>query len=148
MRWSIDAAANEDAWALHVAERSMLGVVYPDRGKPEAAQPKAAPRATPVEAPAASLGQEDNVSEQETDSQAAAFETWLSEQPWNTRGPGETELHKVVREAMALSHENGVARGETPVRHANEECRGALDDRSLRGACRPAAKEDAVHVGE
>src|SRR6201999_599884 len=46
-RETIDGAANEDAWALHVAERSMLRVVDPDRGTPEAAQPKAAPRATP-----------------------------------------------------------------------------------------------------
>src|SRR3984893_3006501 len=33
-REAIDAAANEDAWALHVAEQSMLTVVDPDARSP------------------------------------------------------------------------------------------------------------------
>jgi hypothetical protein len=106
-REAIDGAANEDGWARHVAERSMLGVVDPDAGPLEAAWPKVAPLAAPVEAPAADVdeGIEDNVSENEADSQHAAFETWLSEQPWNraARGPGETGLRAAVLEALAES---------------------------------------------
>jgi hypothetical protein len=89
----------------------MLGVVDPDAGPLEAAWPKVAPVAAPVEAPAADVDQrvEDNVSENGTDSQDAAFETWLSEQPWNrgSRGSGETDLREVVREAMANSRLGG-----------------------------------------
>jgi hypothetical protein len=98
-REAIDGAANEDAWALHVAERSMLGVVDPDAGPLDAARPKMAPVATQVEAPAACVDQgvADNVSETGTNSQDAAFETRLSEQPWTSRESGETDL----REAMA-----------------------------------------------
>jgi hypothetical protein len=106
-REAIDGAADQDAWAQHVAERSMLGVVDPDAGPLEAAWPKVAPVGAPVEAPAADVDQrtEENVSENETDSQHAAFETWLSEQPWNrgSRGSSETNLREVVREAMANS---------------------------------------------
>jgi hypothetical protein len=101
-REAIDGAANQDAWALHVAERSMLGVVDPDAGPQQAAWPGTAP----VEALAADVDQriEENVSENETNSRDVAFETWLSEQPWNqSRGSGETGLHEVVREAMARS---------------------------------------------
>jgi hypothetical protein len=106
-REAIDGAANADAWTLHVAERSMLGVVDPDAGPMEAAWPKVAPVATPVEAPAADVDQrvEENVSDNDTNSQHAAFETWLSEQPWNrrSRGSGETDLRAAVREALAES---------------------------------------------
>jgi hypothetical protein len=58
----------------------MLRVADPDAGPLQAARPEAAP----VEAPAADVDQriEQKVSENETDSQDAAFETWLSEQPW------------------------------------------------------------------
>src|SRR5471030_1064770 len=86
-REAIDGAANADAWTLHVAERSMLAVVDPDAGPLEAAWPKLAPVVAPVEAPveapAACVDQmvEDNVSDDEINSQHAAFETWLSEQP-------------------------------------------------------------------
>jgi hypothetical protein len=101
-REAIDGAANEDARVLHVAERSMLGVVDPDAGPLEAAWPKVAP----VEALAADVDHriEDNVSENEINSRDVAFETWLSEQPWNqSRGSGETDLREVVRAAMARS---------------------------------------------
>src|SRR5476651_2434527 len=72
-REAIEGAASEDAWALHVVERSMLMVVDPDTGPQQAAWPGAAP----VEAPAAGVDQriEDNVSEDETNSRDAAFET-------------------------------------------------------------------------
>jgi hypothetical protein len=105
-REAIDGAANQDAWILHVAERSMLGVVDPDGGPLEAAWPQVVPVAAPIEAPAANVEQriEEDVSEDETDSQHAAFETWLSEQPWNqSRGSGETGLRAAVRKAMAES---------------------------------------------
>ena len=106
-REKIDSAAHEDAWTLHVAERSMLGVVDPDAAQLHAAWPKVAPPpvAKPVEAPAASADQkiDDNVSETGTNSQRAAFETWLSEQPGTSSGSGETDLRSVVRQAMARS---------------------------------------------
>jgi hypothetical protein len=101
-REAIDGAANADAWAQHVAERSMLGVVDPDAGPQQAAWPGV----TRVEALAACVDHriEDNVSENETNSRDVAFETWWSEQPWNhSRGSGETDLREVVREAMAGS---------------------------------------------
>jgi hypothetical protein len=108
-REAIDGAANQDAWAQHVAERSMLGVLDPEAGPLEAAWPGTAPVTAlvvaPVEAPVADVERriEDNVSEDETDSQHAAFETWLSEQPWNrgARGSGESDLRAAVREALA-----------------------------------------------
>jgi hypothetical protein len=107
-RKAIDGAANEDSWTAHVAERSMLGVVDPDAGPQQAA---AWPGTAPVEALAADVDQSiaDNVSENETNSRDVAFETWLSEQPWNrgSRGSGETDLHEVVREAMARSRLTG-----------------------------------------
>jgi hypothetical protein len=115
-REKIDGAANEDAWALHVAERSMLQVVEPDPGPPQAAWPKVAaaetpveapvrPEATPAEAPAARVDETvaETVSETEQNSHHAAFETWLSEQPWNSRGSGGTDLREVVREPTAQS---------------------------------------------
>src|SRR5471030_2890633 len=80
-REAIEGAASEDAWALHVAERSMLMVVNPG-AKPQQA---AGPGAAPVGAPAAGVGQgiEENVSETGANSQDTAFETWLSAQPWD-----------------------------------------------------------------
>jgi hypothetical protein len=102
-REAIDGAANQDAWALHVAERSMLAVVDADAGPLEAARPKVAP----VAAPAACVDQriEDYVSEDEANSQDAAFETWLSAQPWKqvSTGSGEMDPREVVREAVAKS---------------------------------------------
>ena len=104
-REAIDGAATEDARALHVAERSMLRVLNPAAGPPQAARPKAtrveavaetpAPRADPTIA--------ENVSENGIDSQYTAFETWMSAQPWNL-GPGEsgeTGLRQGVRAVMA-----------------------------------------------
>jgi hypothetical protein len=105
-REAIDGAANQDAWVLHVAERSMLEVVDADAAL-QAAWPGAAPVALPGGAPAACVDQRiaDNVSEDKANSQDAAFETWLSEQPWNQvpRGSGEMDLREAVREAMARS---------------------------------------------
>jgi hypothetical protein len=106
-REAMEGAANEDAWAQHVAERSMLGVVDPDVGPLEAAPVAARIDAALVEAPGAGVDQrtEDSVSENGTNSQDAAFETWLSAQPWNhgSRGSGETDMPEVVRAAMSKS---------------------------------------------
>jgi hypothetical protein len=100
-REAIDGAANQDALALHVAERLMLAVVDPDAGSQQAAWPGTAP----VEAPA-DVDQwiEENVSESETNSQDAALETLWSEQPWiQSSGSGGMGLRAVVREATAGS---------------------------------------------
>ncbi len=83
-REAIAAAANQDAWTLHVAEQSMLGIVNPNV---EPAAP-AWPGPPPVETPAPSADQTKNVPENKTKSHDAAFETWSNEQPWNQRSRG------------------------------------------------------------
>jgi hypothetical protein len=106
-REAIDSAANQDAWALHVAERSMLGVVDPDAGPLEAAWPKVAPVAARVEALAADVDHriEENASENETNSQDVAFETWWSAQlqDQTSERPDGDRLHEVLRKAMVGS---------------------------------------------
>jgi hypothetical protein len=104
-RESIDGAANQDAWTLQVAEQSMLKVADRDIERLEAARPKAAPVAAPAPAPHVDQRIEENVSENNTNSHAVAFETWMSEQPWNQvpGRPDETGLRKRRREAMAGS---------------------------------------------
>ena len=84
----IDGAVNQDAWALHVAERSMLEVLEvldADARRLQAALPEATPVALPGGAPAAGVDQRiaENVSKYETNSRDVAFETLLNEQPWN-----------------------------------------------------------------
>jgi hypothetical protein len=99
-REAIDGAANQDAWALHVAERSMLRVADPDAGRQEAARPGAAAVEVPADVDPRIA---ENVSENGINSQEAAFETWLSAQ-FQGRGSGRPDgsrLHEVVREAMA-----------------------------------------------
>ena len=98
-REAIDGAATEDAWTLHVAERSMLAVGNPDAGPQEAAWPGAAP----VEG-ANRLGEE-NVSSNGKNSHDVAFETRLSQNPMNraSGGSGERALDRVLRKAMAYS---------------------------------------------
>ena len=120
-REKIGTAVNADAWALHVAEQSMLAVVNADSAPPATEQPKMAPVATqseappdtapvatppestPVEAPAPYVDQRvaDNVSETGTNSQYAAFETWLSQQPWTQRSKASDKTGP--RETMAES---------------------------------------------
>jgi hypothetical protein len=106
-REAIDGAANGDAWALHIAERSTLTVVDPDAG------PRLATwfGATPVEAPPACMDQRiaENVSKYGAYSHDTAFETRLNTQPWNRRstGSGATDLQAVVREAITGSHVAG-----------------------------------------
>jgi hypothetical protein len=103
-RAAIEAAASEDAWTQHATERSLLPVVAPDAHPPQAPGPEAAP----VEAPTARMDQaiDENVSETWEKSQDMAFETWLSEQPWNRRSKGSeaTDLRSVIQAAMAGSH--------------------------------------------
>ena len=102
-REAIDGAANADARALHATERSMLIVVDPNATALKAASPKAAP----VEAPAACVDQRivENVSENGTNSQDAAFETQLSKQPWNhgSKASGQTGLREGLRAATVFS---------------------------------------------
>jgi len=102
-REAIDGAATRDAWTQHTAERSMLIVVDPNAEPLDLAQPKA----VPVEAPVASLDQRiaGNISDNETNSQDAAFETWMSAQPWNREasGSGKTDMHEILRGAMDAS---------------------------------------------
>jgi hypothetical protein len=61
----------------------------------------------PVDANEADLAArcEENVSENETNSQKTAFETWMSAIPWNgvSKGSGKTGPRDVVREATARS---------------------------------------------
>jgi hypothetical protein len=124
-REAIDGAASADARARDIAELSMLKVALQDAGprqptSPEQARPKspeparaASPKVAPVEtrptsltgAPADCVTQmiDEPISENGTNSQDVAFETWLSEQPWNRGGSGETVLNDLVREAMAKS---------------------------------------------
>ena len=107
----IDGTATEDAWTLHVAERSMLKVADPGAKPQQAERPGAArvgvPSVAPVEAPAAGVDQriEETVSENGANSHGVAFEARLSEQHSNrgARGLAETGLPEGVREAMGGS---------------------------------------------
>jgi hypothetical protein len=102
-RESIEDAANQDARTQHVAEQSMLKVIDRDTEQQQAAQPKPAPVAAP--APQEDQPTNKNVSETNTNSHDAAFETWISSQPWNQvpGTPDETGLSKRLHEAMAGS---------------------------------------------
>jgi hypothetical protein len=115
-REAMDGAANQDAWAQYIAERSMLLVTDPDAGPQQAALPKAPPVATQVAAPAACVDRmpENAISGNEANSQDAAFETWLGAQ-FRGRGGGPPDgnrLHEIVRQAMA---EPGPASRALPV---------------------------------
>lgn len=102
-REAMDGAATQDAWTLHVAEQSMLKVADPDIERVTAARPKAAP----AEAPKAYAGQgnKNEIPENETKSQDAAFETWLSAhlQDLESAKPDSGSLHWVGREASKPS---------------------------------------------
>ena len=128
-REAIDAAANADAWAQHIAERSMLVVVDPDAAPREAALPGRAPAKLPGRAPAKLPGRAPakspgrapaklpgrapaadgnqriagHVSEDGINSHDAAFEMWLSATlPSRASGPPDgSHLHEVALEAIA-----------------------------------------------
>jgi len=105
-REAIDGAANEDAWALHIAQQSMLVVVDPHTAPQEPALLEPAP--API------TNRRDNVSLNGTNSQHTAFETWLKAQ-FQQHGPVHPDfsrLHEGVREAMAEPRSNG---RESPV---------------------------------
>jgi hypothetical protein len=74
---------------------------------PETMPPSPRWRRCPVDANEADLAArcEENVSENETNSQKTAFETWMSAIPWNgvSKGSGKTGPRDVVREATARS---------------------------------------------
>jgi hypothetical protein len=95
-REATQGATNQDAWTLHIAERSMLGVEDPDTDPHQAAWPEPAPTAN--SAPRI----EHQVSEDDLNSQDAAFETWLSTQPWKQHSD-ETGLRQAIHEAIARS---------------------------------------------
>jgi hypothetical protein len=109
-REAIKGATDEDAWTRHVVEQSMLAVTDPDTERVMAAAspgeaPGEAPDETPEAAPAdarAPSGNEEiagNVSEFDSESHDAAFETWMSEQLRDQ--PDETGLRRRVLQAMA-----------------------------------------------
>jgi hypothetical protein len=117
-RESIEGAANQDAWTQHIAERSMLTVVDPDTGSHSLTFPEQAPTAFPEPPKPAcpepilpawleplALGNQENqhqASQNETNSQTEAFETWLDTLPWNLRSPGSgpSALRETIRKAM------------------------------------------------
>jgi hypothetical protein len=129
-RETIEAAATQDAWTLHVAERSMLKVADPDIERLTAARPKAAPaevsKAALVAPPALPVDQriEENVSENDMNPHGAAFETWMSAQPRNQgrEKPDEPNLRKRLREAMA---ESRLAGQELPANGRESPARAA-----------------------
>jgi hypothetical protein len=93
------------AHLLRVAEQSMLKVTDREIEWQEAARLKAAPVAAPAPAPQQDQTTGENVPENNTNPHSAAFETWMSEQPWN-QAPGsqdETGLSKLLHEVMAGS---------------------------------------------
>ena len=92
-REAIDGAANQDAWAQHVAERSMLLVTDPDTQPQQAGSPQVAPAPTPAPPPAAFVDRRpaSNIPEKETNSQDTAFGTWLSAYLSNPGGAGASE---------------------------------------------------------
>ena len=96
-REAIEGAASQDAWTLHVTERSMLQVADPNAEPQQPAQPAAAPT-TDLD-----QNTDEHVSENEAISQDMAFETWMSTQPWNQGSiePSETGLRAVLHQAMA-----------------------------------------------
>ena len=118
-RESIGGTANHDAWTQQVAEQSMLKVTDREIEWQEAARLKAAPAAAP--APQQDQPTNENVSETNTNSHDAAFETWISSQPWNQAPgtPDETGPSKRLHEAMAGSRQQLPANArESPTRTA------------------------------
>ena len=108
-RAAIDAAATQDAWTLHIAERSMLNVVDPHATPQQAPSPEPPPppAATPVEAPPAHGTQTtpENVSHAATKSHNTAFETPMSTTPWNalSRGPAKPDPREIGLGFLARS---------------------------------------------
>ena len=103
-REATEGAVSQDAWTLHVAERSMAKVVDPHAEPPHAAVPEAAPAAPP--AATSDQGIEENVSENTPNSQDTAFETRMREQPWNQRSTG-SHINYSPLASLATPSRNG-----------------------------------------
>ena len=105
-REAIEGATTQDAWTLNDAEQSMLKVADQDIAR-LATSSTATPAEAPVAAPTPLIDQSiaENVSENNTNPHDAAFETWMSEQPWNQgpATPDQSGLRKRLREAIAGS---------------------------------------------
>ncbi len=99
-REAIDGAATEDAWTLHVAERSMLAVADPDAGSLKAHRPGTAP-VKGVDRLSA-----ENISPDGIYSHDAAFETMVSQPPLNraSEGSGARLLDRVLQKARVEPH--------------------------------------------
>ncbi len=104
-REAIEGAANQDAWTKHIAERCMLWVADPEVGRQEAAVPVSARVEAAVSVTAACLGKRvaEDVSNDEMDSHATAFETPVSANPRKqpSRGSDKTTPRKGKRAAKA-----------------------------------------------
>jgi hypothetical protein len=102
-REAIEGAANEDAWTLHIAEKSMLTVADRDAERLAPARPPADPTTS------------ETVSETKLNSHTTASETPMSEKP-GTRTPKHPEnpnLHAMIRKAMA---ESGLENWDLPAK--------------------------------
>jgi hypothetical protein len=124
-REAIEGSANQDAWALHVAERSMLQVVDPDATPQQAASPQAATAEVPQATPAANADAsgKKNIPADGTIPHAVAFETLSGAQLLSlARGrPDASRLHEAVRDATGESH---LARPELPTNGRETPGRG------------------------
>jgi len=104
-RKAIEGAANQDAWTQHIAERCMLWVADPEVGRQEAAAPVSARVEAAVSVTAACFGKRvaEDVSNDEMNSHAAAFETPVSANPRKqpSRGSDKTTPRKGQRAAKA-----------------------------------------------
>jgi hypothetical protein len=115
-RATLESSANQDAWTLHIAERSMLEVADPDPNaaprqatRPEAAEshvipdPSSSviPRPRPTTSQTEPHTTQPQHHENETESQDVAFETWLSAhlQGQEDGQPSGRPLPKIVPEA-------------------------------------------------
>lgn len=100
-REAIEGAATEDAWTLHIAEKSMLKVAEPDIKRPNPG-----PQPAPVEPTAAREDQntQENASEIEQMFMDRLLRRMRDEAPEPDVGrPNETGLPEMGREAMAVS---------------------------------------------
>jgi hypothetical protein len=98
-RQAIEAAATEDAWAQHIAERSMLAVAHPAAAPQPAAPPKAPP--APAQATHPTQPINETVPKNDTNSHDAAFETLMSEQSWNRKSRPPSSISEALARVPA-----------------------------------------------
>jgi hypothetical protein len=151
-REAIKGAADQDAWTRHVVEQSMLRVADPSNERVMAASGEATgePRKAAPDAPPATQGDRriaENVSQYNTKSHDAAFETQMSEVLGDH--PDETGLRKHVREATAdarvagqdASADGRAGPGGTGLDHAAEPNHAAPEkSRASRAATQDEAE--------